>query len=147
MLAMSLKPAQVLVINPSPSLAHIYRTILKPRLQSFTRNRQGIVRYAVWDVTSRCPVSCRLYRTAYSSSKKVTRRHSKWLNHTSDRDMADSVSGSPDSYSSFLVTIHLSRLVSEIFACDRQITWTITIAGPHIVVGQLKMHLSDDCSA
>jgi len=33
--------------------------------------------------------------------------------------MADSESGSPVSYSSFLVTICLSRLVSEIFACDR----------------------------
>jgi len=35
--------------------------------------------------------------------------------------MADSESGSPDSYSSFPVTIRLCRLVSEIFACDRQI--------------------------
>jgi len=55
--------------------------------------------------------------------------------------MADSESGSPDSYSSFLVTIRLSRLVSEIFACDRQTdgrtTWTLTIAGPHIAAGQL----------
>jgi len=34
--------------------------------------------------------------------------------------MADSESGSPVSYSSFLVTIRLSRLVSEIFACDRE---------------------------
>jgi len=34
--------------------------------------------------------------------------------------MADSESGSPISYSSFLVIICLSRLVSEIFACDRQ---------------------------
>jgi len=34
--------------------------------------------------------------------------------------MADSELGSPDSYSSFLVTIHLSRLVLEIFGCDRQ---------------------------
>jgi len=33
--------------------------------------------------------------------------------------MADSESGSPDSYSSFLVTIRLSRLASDIFACDR----------------------------
>jgi len=33
--------------------------------------------------------------------------------------MADSESGSPDSYSSFLVTIRLSRLVSEIFTCDK----------------------------
>jgi len=32
--------------------------------------------------------------------------------------MADSVSGRPDSYSSFLVTIRLSLLVLEIFACD-----------------------------
>jgi len=55
--------------------------------------------------------------------------------------MADSESGSPNSYSSFLVTICLSRLVLEIFTCDRQTdretTRTITIAGPHIVDGQL----------
>jgi len=34
--------------------------------------------------------------------------------------MADCESGSPSSYSHFIVTIGLSRLVSEIFACDRQ---------------------------
>jgi len=34
--------------------------------------------------------------------------------------MADSESGIPDSYSSLLVTIRLSRLVSEIFACYSQ---------------------------
>jgi len=34
--------------------------------------------------------------------------------------MADSESGSPDSYSSILITIHLSRLDSEIFVCGRQ---------------------------
>jgi len=34
--------------------------------------------------------------------------------------MVDSESGSPVSCSSFLVTICLSLLVSEIFACDRQ---------------------------
>jgi len=55
--------------------------------------------------------------------------------------MADSELESPDSYSSFLVTIRLCRLVSEIFACDRQrdrqTTRTIPIAGPHIVAGQL----------
>jgi len=34
--------------------------------------------------------------------------------------MADSESGSPSSYSCFIVTIGLSRLVSEIFTCDRQ---------------------------
>jgi len=52
----------------------------------------------------------------------------------------DAESGSPDSYSSFLVTICLSRLVSEIFACDRQTDGqgrTITIAGPQTVAGQL----------
>jgi len=32
--------------------------------------------------------------------------------------MADSELRSPDSYLGFLVTIHLSRLVSQIFACD-----------------------------
>jgi len=34
--------------------------------------------------------------------------------------MADSESGSPNSYSSCLVTIRLPRLVLEILACDRQ---------------------------
>jgi len=34
--------------------------------------------------------------------------------------MADSESESPDSYSSFLVTMRLSRTVSETFACDGQ---------------------------
>jgi len=34
--------------------------------------------------------------------------------------MADSESQTPISYSSFLVIIGLSRLVLEIFACDRQ---------------------------
>jgi len=56
--------------------------------------------------------------------------------------MADSESGSPDSYASFLVTRHLSCLVLKIFTCDRQMDGRtmqiITIAGPHIVVGQLK---------
>jgi len=55
--------------------------------------------------------------------------------------MADSEPGSPVSYPSFLVTICLSRLVSEIFAChtqtDRRTMRTITIAGLHIVAGQL----------
>jgi len=34
--------------------------------------------------------------------------------------MADSKSGRPVSHLSFLVTMRLSRLVSEIFACDRE---------------------------
>jgi len=59
--------------------------------------------------------------------------------------MADSESGSPDSYSSFLVILRLSRLVLEIIVRDRQtdkrITQTIIIAGPHIVVGQIKISL------
>jgi len=40
---------------------------------------------------------------------------------------ADSESGSLVTYLSFLVTIRLSRLVSEIFACDR---WTDGQHGP-----------------
>jgi len=56
--------------------------------------------------------------------------------------VAGSESVSPDSCSSFLVTI--SRLVMELFACDRQMDGqtNITIAGPHIVAGQLIMYLS-----
>jgi len=56
-------------------------------------------------------------------------------------NLADSEFGNPVSRSSFLVTICVSHLVSEIFACDgqtdRRTTRTITIASLHIVVGQL----------
>jgi len=45
----------------------------------------------------------------------------KMADRTSDRKSdADSESGSPISYSSFRLTIRLSRLVSEMFACDTQ---------------------------
>jgi len=58
--------------------------------------------------------------------------------------MAESESGSPVSYSNFLATIRLIS-VSEILACngstDRRTTRTISIAGPHILAGQLiKVH-------
>jgi len=50
---------------------------------------------------------------------------------------ADSQSGSLDSYSTFLVTIHLSRLVSEIFAraiqmdnADHYYSWPPHSGGP-----------------
>jgi len=62
--------------------------------------------------------------------------------------MADSESASPDSYSSFLVAIRLSRQVSEIFISDRQTdrqtTRIITIACPHTVAGQLNT--GNNCS-
>jgi len=64
--------------------------------------------------------------------------------------MAGSESGSPVSYSSFLVTICLARLVLEIFACERQTdgqtTQTITIAGLHIVAGMqlTSLRLSEE---
>jgi len=52
--------------------------------------------------------------------------------------------GKPGFLFRFLVTIHLSRLVLEIFACDRRTdrrtTRTITIAGPYIVAVQLINH-------
>jgi len=61
--------------------------------------------------------------------------------------MAYSGQRTPISYSTFIVTIGISRLVSEIFACDAQTdrwadihtTRTITIAGPHTVAGQLTV--------
>jgi len=101
---------------------------------------------ALWDVTiagpPRRPVWCRLYGTVY-------RR--KWLGYTQNGGTvlpianltAHSESGSPDSYSNFLVTIHLSHsLVLEIFACDRQTdgrtTRTITIAGPNTCGGPAR---------
>jgi len=56
--------------------------------------------------------------------------------------MAESESGSPVFYSSFLVTIRLSRLVSRIFTCDRQTDRRLDNADHyyscrHIVAGQL----------
>jgi len=70
--------------------------------------------------------------------KVPTRKHRRWRNRTSDRESDGRFwIGKPVSYSSFLLTIRLSRLVSEIFACDRQTadgrtTRTITrpISGP-----------------
>jgi len=61
--------------------------------------------------------------------------------------MAYSELESPDSYSSFLemIAIHLSCLVLQILACDRQTDkqeWIITTAGPNIVVGQLIIYIT-----
>jgi len=53
--------------------------------------------------------------------------------------MANSESISPVSYSSFLVTICLSRLVSEIFAYDRQ---TGRQRDPHIVAAPFFCHIA-----
>jgi len=80
----------------------------------------------------------------YGRSSLPTRKHPKWRNRTSGCESDGSFQpGSSDFYLSFLVTIGLSCLVSEIFACDRrtdgQTTQTITIAGPHIVAIKLIM--------
>jgi len=57
--------------------------------------------------------------------------------------MADSESGSPSSYSRFIVTISLSRLVSEIFTRDRQTdnadhyySWPPRCGGQLIIISQ-----------
>jgi len=93
--------------------------------------------YPLWDVMiaglPRCPVWCRLLTVSTDSFNSVSGPFlSEWakcqpgitLNGVTVLLIAnligDSESGSPVSYSSFLITICLSRLVSEIFACDRQ---------------------------
>jgi len=85
----------------------------------------------------RCPVWCRLVTVPTDSFTTFTSPTGPFLSQWAKCQpgntqnggtvlpianlMADSESGSPVSYSSFLVTIfRLSRLVSEIFACDRQ---------------------------
>jgi len=86
----------------------------------------------------RCPVWCRLVTFPTDSFTTFTRPTgpflSEWakyqLGNTQNGGtilpianlMADSESGSPVSYSSFIITICLSRLVPEIFTCDRQTT-------------------------
>jgi len=108
----------------------------------------------------RCPVWCRLVTVPTDPFTTFTRPTgpllSEWAkcqpgNTQKGRTvlpianpMADSESGSPVSYSSFLVTTCLSRLVLEIFMCDKSDRQTdgqrgplLYIAGPHIVAGQL----------
>jgi len=77
-----------------------------------------------------------------SSSTRATRRPGNTQNGGTvlaiANLVADSESGSPDSYSSFLVTMGLSRLVSEIFACGRQTANVDRYYSlPHVVAGQL----------
>jgi len=94
----------------------------------------------LWDETiagpPRCPVCCRLVTVPTDPFTIFTSPIGPFLSEWAKCKpgntqnggtilpianlMADSESGSPDSYLSFLVTIRLSRLVSEIFACDRQ---------------------------
>jgi len=67
----------------------------------------------------RYPVWCRLYSTVYWIKRPGNTQNGGTVLPIANL-MVDYVSGSPDSYSSFLVTICLSRLVSEMFACNRQ---------------------------
>jgi len=121
--------------------------------------KQGIV--VLWDVTiagpPMCPVWCQLVTDPTDTFTTFTCSTSQFLPEWAKRRprntqngetvlsianlVADSQSKSQSSYLRFIVIIRLSRLVSEIFACDsqtdRQTTWTITIAGPHTVAGQL----------
>jgi len=120
--------------------------------------KRGIVRYGIAG-PPRCPVWCRLvtvptdpFTTFTSPTGPLLSEWAKCqLGNTQDGRtvlpianlMADSESGSPVSYSRFLVTICLSGLVSEIFACcsqtDGRTTRTITIGNLRIVAGQLKI--------
>jgi len=92
-----------------------------------------------WEVTiagpPRCPVWCQLVTVPTDPFTAFTRPTGPFLSEWAkcqpgntqngrtvlpiENLMADSESGSPVSYSSFLVTIGLSRLVLEIFECDR----------------------------
>jgi len=115
----------------------------------------------LWDLTiaglPRCTVWCQLVTIPTEPIPTFTRPTGLFLSEWAECQpgntkngrtvflitnlMADSELGSSVPYSSFLVTICLSCLVLEIFACDRQTdtrtTQTITIAGPHTVAGQI----------
>jgi len=93
----------------------------------------------LWDVMiagpPQCPVWCRLVTVPTDPFTTVTRATGPLLSERAKYQpgntqidgailpianlMADAESGSPSSYSRFLA-IRLSRLVSEILACDRQ---------------------------
>jgi len=87
------------------------------RLLEVTRYRP------LWDVAiaglPRCPVWCRLSGTSLSENATRNTKNGRTVLPIANL-MADSELGRLISYSSFLVTVRLSRLVSEIFACDRQ---------------------------
>jgi len=95
---------------------------IKTEAQTQTRYRP------LWDMTTagrpRCSVWCRLYGTVYRRKRPGNTQNDRTVLPIANL-MADSELGSPVSYLSFLVTICLSRLVSEIFTCDRQTNrWT-----------------------
>jgi len=126
-----------------------------------SRLRIILTRYRpLWDVTiaglPQCPVWCRLVTVPLITFTRPTGPFlPEWSNcrpvNTQNSGtilpivklMADSESGSPSSYLHFRVTIALSCLLSKIFVCerekqrDRRTMRTITIAGSHIVAGQL----------
>jgi len=90
----------------------------------------------LWYVTiagpPHCPVWCHLDGIVYRRDDPETPKMAEPYFRSDGRFR------SLVSYSSFLVTICLSRLVSEIFACDR---WTDNVnhyySWPHNVAGQL----------
>jgi len=94
----------------------------------------------LWDVTiagmPRCPECCHLYGTVYQRGRTGNTQNGRSALPIANL-VADSESGSPNSYSSFLVTICLSRFVSETFEdrwTDRQTdhyySWSPHCGGP-----------------
>jgi len=111
------------------------------------QNHESKTRYhPLWDVMipglPQCPVWCRLYSTVY---QRKWPGHPKLQNRTSDPESNGRLwIGKPRflfEFPSNHMSISLSFEDIRMWQTDRwtdgRITWTITIAGPHIVAGQL----------
>jgi len=133
-----------------------------PQIEFDTTPLGGGILLPVWILTR---VFLRCDRTKFQPNVAQTGHFTQWLTHSclclsqlakcrfrntqNDRTVlpianltADPESGSPDSYSSFLVPMGVPRLVSEIFVCDRQTDGRTNnvdhyYSWPHTVAGQL----------
>jgi len=112
------------VIVATPLFGIVYCRSRDIMLQLDSCVTSKLTRYRpLWDMTTagplRCPVWCCLCGIVYRRKRPGNTQNGGTVLPIANL-MADSESGSPDSCSSVLVTIRLSRLVSDIFACDRQ---------------------------
>jgi len=97
----------------------ILRYVRLKVILNITKTRYRPLRDVTIANPPQCPALCHLYGTVYwrKQSRKTQNGRTVLLiaNLTADLELE-----SPDSYSSFLVTIRISSLVLEIFVLDRQ---------------------------
>jgi len=120
--------------------------VLSTDAYNMHRHRQWKRYRPLWDVAIAGPPSV-VSSLRYSLSQKVTRKHSKWWNRTSNRESAGKfwiwkpgfLFEFPSNHTSILLHLGDMCVWQTDGQTNGQTTQTITTAGPHIVVGQLTM--------